>query len=64
MAFGLERGEIETLVERVIREHRDRPKGGVFGQDPALPIWIAMAEAITQNNVKILEDLTKAGVNI
>lgn len=65
MAFGLEKSEIESLFIEAIEEGRKRYLGGGrIDHQQAAHIALAISEAIAQNNERILEALTKAGVKL
>jgi len=65
MAFGLQKQEIESIVGQTIETVAKRSVSGAFIEGAQLPqVALAIAEAITQNNARILEALAEAGVKI
>ena len=64
MAFGLQREEIDSLVRQASEGFRRLRVGSGLESDEQLQISLVIAEVITQNNMRILEALNKAGIKL
>ena len=65
MAFGLQKEEIESLVRVAVEESEKKYHvgEGLTGKGQ-LQVTLAITEVITQNNARILEVLTEAGIKL
>jgi hypothetical protein len=65
MAFGLQKGEIESLVRVAVEESEKKYHiGEGLKEKGTLQVTLAITEVITQNNARILEALTEAGIQL
>ena len=65
MDFGLQKEEIESLARQAFEEGRKEfPWGDGLESGQPVQVTHAIVEVVTQNNARILEALTNAGIRL